>query len=123
MALTHAQPKRRAFRLQVRLPADVHQSLEACADRSGLSTVGLVRVILEETLAGSPATVADALRAQRSATDVVALSALVASEHALRVLELTTPGASRFSREARLLAFDAAEERLQEVRAHIEVVG
>lgn len=123
MALTHAQPKRRAVRLQVRLPADVHQTLEDCADRSGLSTVGLVRVILEETLASSPATVADALRAQRSATDVVALSALVASEHALRVLELTTPGASRFAREARILAFDAAEQRLQEVRAHIEEVG
>ena len=123
MALTAAQPRRRAVRLQVRLPEDVHQTLEVCADRSGLSTVGLVRVILEETLAGSPATAAEALRSQRSAEDVIALSALVASEHALKVLELTTPGATRFSREARASALDAAEQRLEEVRAHIENAG
>lgn len=122
MAFSPTRPGR-PVRLQVRLPAHVHAALESCADRSGLSTVGLVRVILEETLAGSPASAVEALRSQRSANDVVALSALVASEHALKVFELTTPGASRFSREARGLAFDAAEQRLEEVRSHIEEAG
>jgi hypothetical protein len=105
------------------VPANLHRTLEDCAKRSGLSTVGLVRVILEETLAGSPATVTEALRSQRSAADVVALSALVASEHAVKLFEVATPGGTRFSREARALAYEAAEQRLHEIRQHIEEGG
>jgi hypothetical protein len=76
-------------------------------------------VILEETLAGSPATAVEALRS-RGASDLVALSALVATEHALKLFELATPGGSRLSREARAHAFGAAEERLKEVRTQVE---
>lgn len=123
MAVRLAQSRSRVVRIQVRLPAQLHTTLEACADRSGLSTVGLIRVILEETLAGSPATAAEALRSRRGATDLVALAALVSCEHAVKLLELTTPGATRFSREAESRAFEAAEKRLQDVRAQVEAAG
>ncbi|HEV2032650.1 MAG TPA: hypothetical protein VGU71_00355 [Candidatus Dormibacteraeota bacterium] len=112
----------RVVRLQVRVPGQLHRTLEACAERSGLSTVGLVRVILEEALAASPATASEALRSRRGAADLVALSALVASEHALKLYELIIPEGSRRSREVRALALEAAEQRLEEVRAQIEEV-
>jgi hypothetical protein len=123
MAVRLMRPRERVVRVQVRLPAQLHDVLEACADRSGLSTVGLIRVILDETLAGSPATAADALRSRRSAADVLALAALISSEHAVKLLELATPGGVRYSREAQALAFDAAEQRLNEVRAQMEAAG
>ena len=123
MAVRLMESRKRVVRVQVRLPAQLHEALEACADRSGLSTVGLVRVILEETLAGSPATAGDALKSRRGATDMVALAALVASEHVVKLLELVSPGGMRLSREAQALAFDAAEQRLQGLRTHIEQAG
>jgi hypothetical protein len=123
MAVRLVRSPERVVRVQVRLPAQLHDALEACADRSGLSTVGLIRVILDETLAGSPATAAEALRSRRGAADVVALAALVSSEHAVKLLELATPGGLRYSREAHGAAFEAAEQRLQDVRAQIEAAS
>ena len=110
----------RVVRLQVRVPGQLHRTLEACAERSGLSTVGLVRVLLEEALAESPATASEALKSRRGTDDLVSLSALVASEHAIKLYELIIPEGSRRSREARTLALEAAERRLEEVRAQIE---
>ena len=107
-------------RLQVRIPVQLHRTLEACAERSGLSTVGLVRVLLEEALAQSPATASEALKSRRDAANLVSLSALVASEHAIKLYELILPEGSRRSREVRALALEAAERRLEEVRAQIE---
>jgi hypothetical protein len=123
MAVRLMQSREGVVRVQVRLPIRLHEALESCADRSGLSTVGLIRVILEETLAGSPTNAAEALKSRRGATDVVALATLVCSEHAVKLLELATAGGTRYSREAQALAFEAAEQRLQDVRAHIEEVG
>ena len=123
MAVCLVQSGDSVVRVQVRLPGSLHKALEACADRSGLSTVGLIRVILEETLAGSPATAAEALKSRRGGADLVALAALVSSEHAVKLLEMATPGGTRYSREARSLAFDAAEQRLQEMRTQIEAAS
>ena len=115
-----AEGRGRVVRLQVRLPVQLHGTLEACAERSGLSTVGLVRVLLEEALAASPATASEALKSRRGAADLVSLAALVASEHAIKLCELIIPDGSRRSRDARDLALEAAERRLEEVRAHVE---
>ena len=123
MAIRLPRSRERVVRVQVRLPAQLHVALEACADRSGLSTVGLIRVILDETLASSPTTAAEALRSRRSAADLIALAALVSSEHAVKLLELATPGGLRYSREARGEAFEAAEQRLQEVRGQLEAAS
>jgi len=123
MAFGLPRSRERIVRVQVRLPAQLNDALEACADRSGLSTVGLIRVILDETLASPPATAAEALKSRRGAADIVALATLVSSEHAIKLLELVTPGGSRYSREAQGAAFDAAERRLQEVRAQIEAAS
>src|ERR1700737_2374296 len=91
-----ARGRDRVVRLQVRLPVQLHRTLEACAERSGLSTVGLVRVLLEDALAASPTTASDALKARRGTADLVSLSALVASEHAIKLYELVLPdGAQR----------------------------
>jgi hypothetical protein len=77
-------------------------------------------VLLEEALAQSPATASEALKSRRGAADLVSLSALVATEHAIQLYELILPEGSRRSREARTLALEAAERRLDEVRAQIE---
>jgi hypothetical protein len=122
MAVDERPQQGRVIRMQVRLAAELYSTLSACAKRSGLSSVGLVRVILEETLAKGPANATEAVRS-RGAVDLVALAALVAGEHALKLYELTTPGGSRFSRDARAQAFAAAEERLKEVRTQIEEAG
>lgn len=110
----------RVVRVQVRLPIQLHRMLQACAERSGLSTVGLVRVLLEEALAASPVTASEALKSRRGPADIVSLSALVASEHAIKLYELILPDGSRRSHDARVLAFEAAERRLEEVRTQIE---
>jgi hypothetical protein len=80
----------------------------------------LVRVLIEEALAASPATASEALKSRRGAADLVSLAALVASEHAIKLYELIIPDGSRRSRDARDLALEAAERRLEEVCAHIE---
>lgn len=116
--LTHERD--RVVRLQIRVPGQLQRTLEACADRSGLSTVGLVRVLLEEALATSPATASEALKSHRGTSELVSLSALVASEHAIKLYELIIPEGSRRSREARALALEAAERRIEEVRVQIE---
>jgi hypothetical protein len=77
-------------------------------------------VLLEEALAQSPATASEALKSRRGAADLVSLSALVASEHAIKLYELILPEGNRRSREVRALAFEAAESRLEEVRAQVE---
>jgi len=110
----------RVVRLQVRVPVQLHRTLEACAERSGLSTVGLVRVLLEEALATSPGTASEALKSRGGPADLVSLSALVASEHAIKLYELVMPEGSRKSHEARGLAFGAAEQRLEDVRVQLE---
>jgi hypothetical protein len=115
-----AQGRGTLVRVQVRLPVELHGALEACAERSGLSTVGLVRVLLEEALATSPATASQALKSRRGIADLVSLSALVASEHAIKLYELIIPDGSRRSRDARGLALEAAERRIEEVRTQIE---
>jgi hypothetical protein len=107
-------------RVQVRLQAELHRALEACAERSGLSTVGLVRLLLEEALAASPATASEALKSRRGTADLVSLSALVASEHAIKLYELIIPDGGRRSRDARAMALEAAERRIEEVRTQIE---
>lgn len=123
MATALTQARDSSARLQIRLPRQLHQTLEACAERSGLSVVGLVRVVLEDFLAASPATVSEAIKARRGNLDLIALSALVACEQTLKLLELVTPGARRFSIEARAEAWSAAEDRLQEVRTQLEAEG
>jgi hypothetical protein len=82
--------------------------------------VGLVRVLLEEALAASPATASEALKSRRGTADIVSLSALVASEHAIKLYELILPDGSRRSHDARSLALEAAERRIEEVRTLLE---
>lgn len=115
-----AKGRGRAVRVQVRLPAELHRALEACAERSGLSTVGLVRLLLEEALGTSPSTASEALKSRRGTADLVSLCALVASEHAIKLYELIIPDGSRRSRDVRGLALEAAERRIEEVRTQIE---
>ena len=111
----------RVRRLQVRLAPELYGAALDCAARSGVSLGSFVRLLLEDTLAGKPTTVPEALvRRGDIETRISTLAGLVASENALLAVEKILPK-ERFEWQGlRAQAIERAEQRLAEVRRHVE---
>jgi hypothetical protein len=108
-------------RLQVRLARDLYEDAAACAKRSGISLGSFVRLLLEDSLAAKPQTVADALVGRGDVeTRVATLAGLVASENALLAVEKVFPKDRWDGSGMRTEAIARAEQRLADVRSHVE---
>jgi hypothetical protein len=81
-----------------------------------------VRLILEDAVADQPKKASEMLRRATPSDQVPALAALVASEHALRLLETIVPSAAERSAAVRSAALLGAEVRLEELRNHLDLV-
>jgi hypothetical protein len=107
-------------RLQVRLLGNLYEAAEQVAGRSGVSLGSFVRLLVEDALATQPKTVPEALIGRSDVESRVSvLAGLVASENALLAIEKVLP--ERWESSAiRAEAIGRAEQRLAEVRAHLE---
>lgn len=113
--------KTRKRRLQVRLPGDMFSAAEQVAERSGVSLGAFVRLLVEDALATHPRTVPEALVGRGDVeTRVATLAGLVASENALLLVERILPRERLDSGHLKAEAIARAEQRLAEVRSHIE---
>lgn len=111
----------RKRRLQVRLASELYSAAADCAQRSGVSLGSFVRLLVEDSLAGQPKTVPEALIGRGDLESRVSvLAGLVASENALLALEKFLPKERWESTVLRAEAIERAEQRLAEVRAHVE---
>ncbi len=108
-------------RLQVRLTGNLYEAAEQVAGRSGVSLGSFIRLLVEDALATQPKTVPDALIGRGDVEGRVSiLAGLVASENALLALEKFLPKERWESTALRAEAIERAEQRLAEVRAHVE---
>lgn len=108
-------------RLQVRLTRDIYDAAEQVAGRSGVSLGSFVRLLLEDALAVQPKTVPDALIGRGDVdTRISILAGLVAAENALLALERFLPKDRLEADAIRAEAIGRAEQRLAELRAHVE---
>ncbi len=109
------------MRLQVRLTSDLYGAAAECAERSGVSLGSFVRLLVEDALASQPKTVPEALISRGDVESRVAvLAGLIASENALLALEKFLPKERWESTALRIAAIGRAEQRLAEVRTHVE---
>ncbi|MGI8564808.1 MAG: hypothetical protein ACR2MZ_14880 [Candidatus Dormibacter sp.] len=115
-----AEPENQRRRLQLRLPAQLSAELGDCAQRSGISVVAFVRLLLENAMSSHPATASEAMRGPSDADDLPALAGLVATENVLSFLESIFPEGRSRAREGRAVALSYAEERLEELKRHLE---
>ena len=114
----------RRRRLQVRLPVDQFSAGEACARRSGISFGAFVQLLLEDALAAEPKTVSDALASRGDIESRVSwLSCLVAAENATLMVERILPRGRDVRVETGREALARAEDRLDEVRRHLDGEG
>ena len=108
-------------RVQVRLGRELYAAAEACAERSGIALGAFVRLLIEDSMAAQPKTVPDALIGRGDVeTRVSTLASLVASENALLALEKFLPRERWQTTELRAEAIGRAEQRLAEVRQHVD---
>ena len=108
-------------RLQVRLDDDLYRSAQLCSERSGVSLGSFVRLLLEDALTTQPKTVPEALIGRGDADGRLSiLAGLVASENALLALERFLPKDRLDANGLRAEAIERAEQRLAELRAHVE---
>jgi hypothetical protein len=108
-------------RLQVRLSGELYEVAEHVAGRSGVSLGSFVRLLVEDALATRPQTVPEALVGRGDVeARVSVLAGLVASENALLALEKFLPKERWESDVLRTEAIRRAEQRLAEVRAHVD---
>jgi hypothetical protein len=108
-------------RLQVRLLGNLYEAAEQVAGRSGVSLGSFVRLLVEDALATQPKTVPEALIGRSDVESRVSvLAGLVASENALLAIEKVLPKERWESSAIRAEAIGRAEQRLAEVRAHVE---
>lgn len=108
-------------RLQVRLPGELFTAAENCAARSGVSLGSFVRLLVEDSLAANPRTVSEALVGRGDTAGRVAmLAGLVASENALLAVERILPRGRLDTDGLRVEAIQRAEQRLADVRSHVE---
>jgi hypothetical protein len=108
-------------RLQVRLNGELYEVAVQVADRSGVSLGSFVRLLVEDALATRPQTVPEALVGRGDVeARVSVLAALVASENALLALEKFLPKDRWESDTLRAEAIGRAEQRLAEVRSHVD---
>ncbi len=108
-------------RLQVRLTRGIYEAAEQVAGRSGVSLGSFVRLLLEDALAVQPKTVPEALTGRGDVdTRITTLAGLVAAENALLALERFLPAGRLDGDAIRVEAIGRAEQRLAELRAHVE---
>jgi hypothetical protein len=108
-------------RLQVRLRGDLYLAAEQVTERSGVSLGSFLQLLVEDALATQPKTVPEALIGRGDfESRVSVLAGLVASENALLALEKFLPKERWESSSLRAEAIGRAEQRLAEVRAHVE---
>ena len=108
-------------RLQVRLAPGLYTAAAECAARSGVSLGSFVRLLVEDSLATQPRSVPEALIGRGDVeTRVATLASLVASENALLAVEKILPKDRWQADEVRAEAIARAEQRLAEVRRHVE---
>jgi len=102
-------------RLHIRLSQPTRAELARRADADGTPVSVAARQLIEAGLKRTATAEADA-------TDqaLVALSALVAAEHTLRLLEQMVPDGAQLSAQLRGAASAAAEARLEELRAQLD---
>ena len=111
----------RVRRLQVRMAPELYGAAVECAARSGVSLGSFVRLLLEDSLAGKPTTVPEALVGRGDIeTRISTLAGLVASENALLAIEKILHKDRWESHGLRAEAIERAEQRLAEVRRHVE---
>jgi hypothetical protein len=105
----------------VRLTSELYRAAALCAERSGVSLGAFVRLLVEDSLATQPKTVPEALIGRGDVESRVStLAGLVASENALLALEKFLPKERWESGGLRAEAIARAEQRLAEVRSHVE---
>jgi hypothetical protein len=104
---------RTSRRYQLRLPSALAGELERYAQSSGLALGAAIRHLVASGLERTQ-------DEERAGTDLLALAALAASEHTLRLLEQFVPQGERRSAELRQAALVAAEARLEELRRQLE---
>jgi hypothetical protein len=103
------------------LTGDLYEAAEQVAERSGVSLGSFVRLLVEDALATQPKTVPQALIGRGDVESRVSiLAGLVASENALLALEKFLPKERWESSGLRAEAIGRAEQRLAEVRTHVE---
>lgn len=108
-------------RLQVRLTMDVYDAAKQVAGRSGVSLGSFVRLLLEDALAVQPKSVPEALTGRGDVDSrITVLAGLVAAENALLALERFLPKERLEGDVIRAEAIGRAEQRLAELRAHVE---
>ena len=108
-------------RLQLRLKPGLYEAAAGCAGRSGVSLGAFVRLLLEDALATEPSTVPAALVGRGDVeTRISTLAGLVASENALLAVEKILPKDRLEWHGLRAEAIERAEQRLAEVRRHVE---
>jgi len=111
----------RKRRLQVRLEPELYGAAADCAAKSGISLGSFIRLLVEDSLAARPITVPAALVGRGDVESrTAALAGLVASENALLALERFLPKDRFESDGLRAQSIARAEQRLAEVRSHIE---
>jgi hypothetical protein len=116
MLIDEREPRRRlGRRLHVRLSQATRSELASRASAAGTPVSVAARDLIEDGLKRRATAEADG-----ADQALVALSALVAAEHTLRLLEATVPNGVRLSAQLRVAASAAAESRLEELRAQLE---
>jgi hypothetical protein len=103
------------------LTPELYRAAALCAERSGVSLGAFVRLLVEDSLATQPKTVPEALIGRGDIESRIStLAGLVASENALLALEKFLPKERWESGGLRAEAIARAEQRLAEVRSHVE---
>jgi hypothetical protein len=103
------------------LTSELYKAAALCAERSGISLGAFVRLLVEDSLATQPQTVPEALIGRGDIESRVStLAGLVASENALLAIEKFLPKERWESGGLRAEAIARAEQRLAEVRSHVE---
>lgn len=123
MALAIRPRARIQRRLQLRLDSSLVQRIEACADRSGVSVAALLQLVLEDALVDDAMTLAQVLNRKGGEANLPALAALWAAEETRRALIDAMPYAKRTSPKNRADALLDAEERLEELRRHMDEIA
>ena len=102
-------------RLHIRLSRPTRAELARRAGAEGTPVSVVARQLIEGGLNRTATAETDA-----ADQALVALSALVAAEHTLRLLEQMVPDGAQLSAQLRGAASAAAEARLEELRAQLE---
>jgi hypothetical protein len=104
------------------LSVNIYEAAEQVAGKSGVSLGSFIGLLVEDALATQPKTVPEALIGRGDVESRISvLAGLVASENTLLALEKFLPKERWESSVLRAEAIARAEQRLTEVRTHVEL--